>query len=448
MGRRLSAGILFSLAITGVSASTSLWAQENVPAEEAQAEPPKEDPAKAALWDALAYANWARATEILEAHPELHSLTGDAVELPVHNVVRRAPPDNAIAFLEKFPDQTKAPNHNGYTAIQIAIFNKKEAVVLKVLELDPEAPTRVDNDKNYPLHNCASGYYAEACTPRVIEALYRAAPEALTALNSSKETPIQRAYESYGETTAFLLQMLKLDARRTHEAYPQMAEIAPLMDPRLAKLEPHSLRGDFISQRLDSFSQQISSAGNAPTGDFKWDLFFGALNTIATREPRSPIFDQWNERALFQGIELFTHIIADRKNLVKSLLAEMYYEYDQEEPDAYSVAAVNAVVDAIFLNYTEFLAKMIAERIDTDALKRGDATALNLVYLFRSNIKKRAPDDDSRLAMYNVLVAYLAAEKELTEAVISLDYLYHEGNFEEITRRVRPYLAQIHTTPK
>ncbi|HVJ65203.1 MAG TPA: hypothetical protein VM901_08105 [Bdellovibrionota bacterium] len=438
------------MAILTFTATTNLRAQEQTTQEAKPSDPQKEkeDLEKAELWLSLAYADWGRAIEILKAKPALLSSIGGEKENPVHNVLRRAPPAKALLFLEAFPDQVSVPNFNGYAAIHLAIFNKNEAVVLKVLELDPQAPSRVDNDGNYPLHNCATGYYDNSCTPRVIEALYRGAPEALQARTVSRDTPVQRAYESYGDSTPFLLQMLKLDARGTYMAYPEMQEIAPLMEPTLAKLDPSSLRRDFISQRLDAFERQVSSAGAAPSGDFKWDLFLGALNTIATREPKSPLFDLWDERSLIQGIELFTHTVADRKALVKSMLAELYYEYDEEEPDPQSVAAVNAAVDAMFINYSEFLAKMIAEHIDAEALKRGEATALNLVYQFRSNIKKRAPDDDSRLSMFNVLVGYLAAQPELNEAVVSLDYLYHEGNFEEIGRRVRPYLEKIHTSPK
>ena len=343
--------------------------------------------------------------------------------------------------------EDSAPNENGYAPIHLAIFSDREEVVLEALAQDPEAATRIDNNKNSPLHLCASGAYATACTPRVIEALYRRAPEMLYASASSGETPLHRAYASQAPSNRLLLQLIGFDPLRAFVACPDLKEIAPLFDPSWAKIEAHALIQDYILDRFDAFFNYSKNPETVPGGDFKWDLFFGGLNLIAKREPRSGIFDRWDDRALLLGLEKFAHTTARREALVKTLFTEKYYDYHGKSYDK-NLESVNVTVDEIFRDYAEFMAKMIAEHVDVASAQRGEASVLNMVYLFRSLSKQRSPAEDPRHNIFNVLVAYLAAQPEITPLIVPLEVLYHEGRHEEIVLRARPYLEKIHPKAK
>jgi len=343
--------------------------------------------------------------------------------------------------------EDSATPDNGYAEIHLAIIRNLEEPVLTLLKQDPAAATHLDNNKNSPLHLCASGAYETACTTRVIETLYRLAPETLYATASSGETPLHRAYVSQAPSHWLLLQLISYNPLRAFIACPDLKEIAPLFDPSWAKIDPMSLHQDYILERLDAFLKYVRSPETVPGGDFKWDLFFGGLNLIAKREPRSEIFDRWDDRALLLALESFAHTSASRDTLVKTLLTEKYYAY-QGKSDSKNQESVNVIVTEIFRNYAEFLAKMISEHVDVASLERGEASPLNIVYLFRSNIKKRAAVDDPRHAIFSVLVAYLAAQPELITSIVPLEVLYHESHHEEIVQLARPYLDKFYPRAK
>ncbi|HVJ65204.1 MAG TPA: hypothetical protein VM901_08110 [Bdellovibrionota bacterium] len=386
-----------------------------------------EDP-ESQLKYSLSFNKWDKVIEILEANPELQNLRDQSGENPVHRVLTAAPPERALEFLEKFPTTVSLINRLGHTAIHEAVFRQNEAVVLKVLEIDTQAARRADKSGNWPLHHCAFGNFPKSCTPRVLEALYRAAPEALTTPGENQENPIQRAHNSPLRTAPILRQFLELDFEHSLDALPSLPEVAPIMGDESDR--------DFVLNRLELYFQ--TSSVDLRADDFDWELFFSSLALISEREDRGPLLGRWNDRSLMQAIEIFTHTAATYEAQVHLHLNAVLDDY-RSPPLPYNLKASYDAVNGIFDNYARFLANMVSTQIDTKALERGDASILNLIYLYRSNIKKHALKNPMRQALFDTFIAYLAAKPELTSAIVELDVLYHQGNREEILRRFSLY---------
>jgi hypothetical protein len=366
------------------------------------------------VWETLKKAEWNEAISIIKANPELSSSRNQRGEMPIHYILWRAPNEISAEYVKLFPNELIEKDDVGHYPIHLALMRYNQELAKIILELKPESAHFTNGRNQYPLHTLA--IYSRGAEVDFVELVHRLNPNAVFHKDEDDRTPVECAYRNLiGHDTTIKLAELN----------NQAVSDSPLSMPELKLLLSDSPQTNTLLDRFSNFEKQTRV--DIRISDFRWPLFFKALDQMATRNTNSHLFAHWTPSHQIQALEIFAFTLPD-------------YSLETDADLAVNNAPIKYVTQPILNSYGSFLAKLFAERAAKPTGINTPSIA-HVVFLFRRNIEKNDANHPRAQALRD-FIKRLSLEPEFKELVPELEKIYATKDHTKITESAVYFLTE------